>query len=268
MKLHHALAVSVLLAAVVCLTPGAGAHYCVNVANVVTLSGPCGFPCPYDWQYHHHTAVFADGSVASCESSPGCWECYCLDQPVHWYAMGTGAGGNFTTHGVEFVGGAVLVMDTNTGDCGTDPARRDGDYDWGVGGGFFGYGDWARDPDCNYLLNVHGPNVVVNDVVFGSAIAFVTAENDRDGPTKIWNPVTETYVCETDGSIRPGDPAENPTADPDDCVSEVFVGVGATCGEGGGDGGYWVVLMGTFVDEADGGVALSNPPTTGTITAF
>ena len=239
--------------------PSVAAHGCVG------LSGSCGVPCPYDGRYHDHTEVDV-GGVRHCRYPD--WDPPCPDQPTHTYEGAGGFAANASSHGVLIAAGYVLVKDTNTGDCGTGPADWDGDYDSGTGGAFFGHGAWASDPDCNYRLNVHGPNVAVNDVVFGNAIAFVTAENDRDGPTKIWNPATETWVCETDGSIRPGDPAENPAADPDDCVSEVFVGSGTTCGSGGGDGGYWVVLMGAFGDEADGGVALSNPPTTGTITAF
>lgn len=250
--IRFCVALTLILVASVHVPMGA-AHWCVGP------SGSCGVPCPTGW-YHDHTEI---GLVSVARCTYPYYPPYCPDQPVHSYGMGTGAGGNYSTHAVEFTAGTVLVTDTNTGDCGTGPAGWDGDYDWGVGGGFFGHGQWAWEPECNYFLNAHGPNVVVNDAVFGISIAFVTGENDRDGPMKIWNPATGTWVCETDGSIRPGDPDEDPTADPDDCISEVFVGWGTTCGEGGGDGGYWVMLLGAVVGEGE-----TWPPTTGTITAF
>ena len=194
----------------------------------------------------------------------------CPDQPVHTYGAGGSAGGRSATvtGGDDFGVGVVTVTDTNTGDCGTGPAGWDGDYDAGVGGGAFGYGAWAQDPDCNYLLNIHGGNVVVNDVVFGNNIGFIVGEDDQSGPVKVTDPNTGVVVCETSGSISPcSSTGCDPTDDPDDCLSQHYVGTGSTCGSGGGDGLYWVFLDGVFVDEA-GSVNAGNPPSTGTITAF
>lgn len=240
--------------------PSGEAHTCIG------WEGDCG-PCPYYYyEYHEHVEVDASTvppTVTRCRSVYSS----CYPEYIHRYVAGGMASSDAASVAIpDFRAGGVLVANMNDRDCNWDGIAFDwdGDYEVGVGGGFFGWGAWADEPICNYWLNVHGREVAVNDVVYGSSITFVVAENDRDGPTKIWNPATQSYVCETDGTIRPGDPAENPAADPDDCVSEVFVGVGATCGEGGGDGGYWVVLIGAAVGEGDS----ANPPTTGTITAF
>ena len=216
------------------------------------------------------THADATGSCATTRvDAPGSLN-PCPDQPVHTYGSGGSAGGQSAsaTGGDDFGVGIVTVTDTNTGDCGTGPAGWDGDYDSGVGGAAFGYGAWAQDPDCNYLLNVHGPNVAVFDVVFGSAIGFVVGESDQGGPIKVIDPETGAVVCETDGSISPcpdNDPTQcGPTDDPDDYLTEPFFGEGVNGGTGGGDGLYWVFLSGFFVDET----TPSNPPTAGTITAF
>ena len=196
----------------------------------------------------------------------------CTDQPVHSYGSGLAAGGRSATvtFGRAVGTGAVTVADTNTTNCdpaNPAPADWDGDHDAGVGGAFFGYGAWANDPDCDYDLNVHGPNVVVNDALFGSFITFVTGEDDQSGPLKIQNPVDGSWACDVSGAITPGLPLD-PATDPDDCLSQPYLGVGATCGSGGGDGGYWVFLHAVFVDENPAQVDVRNPPTTGTITAF
>ena len=202
----------------------------------------------------------------------------CPDQAVHTYGIGAGAGGNSATAQTgEFGVGFVTVTDSNTSECDGDPnttADWDGDMETGVGGAFFGYGAWAEDADCNYALNVHGPNVAVNDVVFGSQIGFVVGEDDQGGPIKVQDPVTLEWTCTTSGSITPcpdNDPSQcGPTDDADDCLTDRFVGTGSTCGTGGGDGMYWVFLDGVVVAEASAEVLglANNPPTTGTITAF
>ena len=196
----------------------------------------------------------------------------CPDQSVHTYGQGGAVGGRSAavTFGQAIGTGLAQVADTNSTDCDPTnpaPADWDGDYDAGLGGAFFGYGPWAEDPDCDYDLNLHGPNVAVNDVVFGAFITFVTGEDDQGGPIKIQNPLDGSWTCEVSGSITPG-LVTDPSADPDDCVSAPFLGVGATCGTGGGDGGYWVFLHAVFVDENPASVDLRNPATTGTVTAF
>ena len=210
------------------------------------------------------------------EFTPSSPHPYCPSEPTHTYGTGGSVGGrSATVTGGDDVGvGLVTVTDTNAEDCNGDGIAGDwdGDYDGGVGGGAFGWGPWADEATCNNAFNVHGPNVAVNDLVFGSAIGFVVGEDDQAGPVII--PVDEDndgtpdgYVCETDGSITPGDPTTDPTADADDCLSEHFVGTGATCGTGGGDGLFWVFLDGAAVEE-NGGVGVGNGPTAGTITAF
>ena len=256
---------SMVVATVLPLSP-VSAHPCVTAFSSPSCDGAW---CP-PWAHHAHTNLIPP---QHCSSRPISGPC--PDQPVHNYGAGGSAGGRSATvtGGDDFGVGVVTVTDTNTADCGTGPAGWDGDYDWGVGGGAFGYGAWATDPDCNYLLNVHGPNVVVNDAVFGSNIGFVVGEDDQGGPVKIpvdadGDGTPESVVCETSGSISPcSSTGCDPTDDSDDCLSDHFVGTGFTCGSGGGDGLYWVFLDGFFVDE-NGGVSAGNPPTTGTITAF
>ena len=166
--------------------------------------------------------------------------------------------------GTETLVGVAVVTDSNTADCDGDGIGGDfdGDYDSGVGGGFFGYGPWANEAVCNYGLETHGGSVVVNDAVFGSDVWMTVGAMDTNGPVIITDPVTGGTTCSTDGSITPGDPALDPTADPDDCLTDSQnlyrgVGTGATCGAGG-DGGYWVFLERWTLDNA---------PTSGTLTA-
>lgn len=195
----------------------------------------------------------------------------CPDQPVHTYGLGGFASGRSESVGYGAGSGTVAVTDTSTADCYPAdgvPFDYDGDYDSGVGGAFFGYGAWADDADCAYALNVHGPNVVANDALHQGDVWFVVGEDDQTGPAKVRDSQTGVTVCEVDGSINPcpdNNPALcGPTDDPDDCLTRPFQGKGATCGSGGGDGGYWVFLSGVFADET----GLGNPPTAGTITAF
>ena len=173
----------------------------------------------------------------------------------HTYGSGgsLGAGSDTVTGGDEVGHHTVIV----SGGC-----KRD----TGVGGGFFGYGPWADESICNYGLTLHGGTVNVNDFVFGSDIAFVVGADDTSGPAISVDPITGETTCATDGSVTPGDPATDPTADADDCLSNVYVGSGSTCGAGG-DGGYWVFLYEAFLTEGAGGVGSSNIPTAGTLTA-
>lgn len=295
-----ALLVTLALAAPLAPLPVASAHTCWWRAGLGTFppGEDCPIPCPNDGRYHRHSWAFIPGARLSddgqgndagfpgwvgenlndfgwlfgegCTGGPGSGSFNpCDDQLVHTYGLG---GAVFVAEqSVGAHGSAVSVQDTNLEDCnGMGPGAFDGDYDSGVGGGFFGYGQWAADPDCDFRLNAHGPNVVLNDVVFGNAVSFVVGENDRSGPVKVWDPVTGTADCETDGRLAPcpdNDPAQcGPADDPDDCISQVYVGMGETCGAGGGDGGYWVILgVGA---QTSGGIGLANPPTAGTIMAF
>lgn len=87
---------------------------------------------------------------------------------------------------------------------------------------------------------------------------------------KLQDPTTGAVFCETDGRLAPcpgNDPALcGPTDDADDCLSDVFTGAGFTCGTGGGDGGYWVILA--VHASVGNALAWSNPATMGTIAAF
>ena len=215
--------------------------------------------------------------LALCHNAPGAPDAlaalsYCPHPVPHSHSFGSGgsaAGRSDTvTGGDEVGGGAVTVSETNFEDCDGDgvPGDYDGDWETGVGGGFFGYGPWGNEPTCNYGLTLHGGTVYVHDLVYGWDISFVIGADDTSGPVVSVDPVTGETTCETDGTITPGDPTTDPTADADDCLTEVFIGSGYTCGAGG-DGGYWVFLYGTAVSEGPWGVGLSNPPTAGIITA-
>ena len=204
------------------------------------------------------------------EGGYGPYPCAHFSPHSHTYGGSSPSGTTLALHG-------VVVFDTNTADCDGDGLKDfDGDYDSGVGGGFFGYGPWANEPTCNYGLHTHGGTVVVNDVVFGSDIWFVIGADDTSGPSISVDPVTGETTCETDGSITPGDPTTDPTADADDCLTGVYTGSGSTCGAGG-DGGYWTFLTSIpcRVTYSPPGIRcdwleqlwLGNPPTAGTITA-
>ncbi|HWH09012.1 MAG TPA: hypothetical protein VNX21_07410 [Candidatus Thermoplasmatota archaeon] len=225
-------------------------------------------------------------------STGGLAENACIGQMVHTYS-GTLSNGNDRVASSEVtlmalytpnvaVGGArtVHVADSNTEDCngaggtplgGPDgtPFDWDGDHDTGDLGAFFGYGAWAEAPDpCGYHLNLHGPNVAVADFVFGSTVPFLTFEDDQSGPLMVVDPNTGDVTCVTDGIVS--------ASDPDDCISDAdpagpghqpYYGVGATCGAGGGDGGYWVVLLFPYFEERSGQWHMANPPVHGTIFA-
>lgn len=173
----------------------------------------------------------------------------CPPQPTHTYVAPGAIVVNSWTTGISTKLGEVTVVDTNLADCNGDgiPLDRDGDYDLGVGGAFFGWGPYAA--TCG--VNVHGPDVTVVDLVISPA--FEIAADDMDG-----SPIG--IDCLTDGIIAPG-------VDSDDCLTTPYAPgtAGRTCG-GGGDGGFWVILD-LFVDEKDLSVTLTPPPFMGTITA-
>ncbi|HWH09338.1 MAG TPA: hypothetical protein VNX21_09065, partial [Candidatus Thermoplasmatota archaeon] len=88
----------------------------------------------------------------------------------------------------------VSAVDTNGVGFGCPGATFDGDHDAGGGGGFFGHGAWAEDPDCGYDLHVRGPHVAVGDFAFN--VTFSVGEDDQDGPRKV--PVGGGVACVTD----------------------------------------------------------------------
>ena len=185
-------------------------------------------------------------------------ECASVSAP-HVYGAGGSAGGkSVTVTGSGDSGaGVVTASENNTADCDGDgvPGDFDGDYEAAGGGGFFGAGAWANEAICQYGLRTHGTAVTVTDVISPN-IAFLTGADDQQGPIVIPDPVNGGNICETDGSISPGDPTLDPTVDTDDCLSAVYINSGSACGTGG-DGGYWV-----FLSPCVG----SEPPTAGVIT--
>ena len=118
----------------------------------------------------------------------------------------------------------------------------------------FPYGSWAGHSDCGYEVAGWGSNVAANDLVFGSSVAFVLAEDDQAGPIMIQDPVTGTWTCWTNGVIAPDH-------DLDDCVSPVYVGTGTACGTGGGDGKVHAYCVSSFANPP-GGYAHRPCPTT------
>ncbi|HWH08577.1 MAG TPA: hypothetical protein VNX21_05210, partial [Candidatus Thermoplasmatota archaeon] len=124
--------------------------------------------------------------------------------------------------------GAVVVTDSETGDCDGDGIAFDwdGDLDIGVGGGAFGHGPWAE--HCGFHQEAAG-SVTVNDLAFGKTVVFVTGSGD----TNSWvaDPVTGENTCLTDGFISPSTDPEG-----DDCLSTADKGTHAVVCPGGGDG--------------------------------
>ena len=171
----------------------------------------------------------------------------CAATPApHVYGLGGSTNGHVrtVTAADDLAAGVFWVTDTNGLDCNADgiPGDFDGDYETGNYGAFFGAGPWANEATCAYGLRTHGTAVTVTDILSAN-IAFVTGADDQSGPIVVPDPVNGGFICETDGSVTPGDPATDPTADADDCLSTVFVNTGSACGFGG-DGGYWVFLAG------------------------
>ena len=248
--------------------PMASAHVCVDGL----LNPPCSPDCTGGPVGTLHIHLLASG-IDACAGSAGESDPYAHcphDSPhSHTYGSSGGARGRSRTLGNgESGSGSTTVYEFNTMDCNGDglPWDFDGDYETGSGGAFFGHGPWADEIICGYGLRTHGDTVTVNDVVFGGNVAFIIGADDTSGPVIRVDPVTGETSCSTDGSITPGDPTADPNADEDDCLTEVYVGSGKTCGHGG-DGGYWVFLVTTGVDEGAGGTGASNPVTAGTITA-
>ena len=199
------------------------------------------------------------------------WDPFCPHGPNHSHTYGlggsVGARSDTATGGDEVGAGVVTVQETNANDCNNDgiPGDYDGDWDTGIGGGFFGYGPWAHEPTCDYGLTTHGATVTVTN--FGWDVAFVIGADQTAGPTISVDPIDGSISCSTDGNIEPCSATNpSPTCGPSDCLTTTFFISGTTCGAGG-DGGYWVFLSGAFVSEGSGGVAVSNPPTVGVITA-
>lgn len=198
-------------------------------------------------------------------AAPGA-QAECFPESTHTYTWGPSAAWETEPFGEGLVLGGVYVFDSMQQDCDGDGVRDpDGVYDAGFGGGFFGFGPWADESICDYGLRPHGANVEVLDHVHGPNVHFYIGADDTAGPVITTDPVTGETRCETSGAITPGDPADNPLFDADDCLSPLYVHVGATCGAGG-DGGYWVILM-EVVKETSQQVFVSNPPVQGTITA-
>ena len=192
---------------------------------------------------------------------------------AHTYGSGGSTGARSDSASAGRTAGVTTVSDNNVLDCNGDGIGGDfdGDYEASLGGAFLGYGPWADEPICNYGLRTHGGTIVVSDLVFGPAVQFVIGADDTSGPVISTDPVTGETTCETDGAITPGDPTQDPTRDADDCLTPVINGAdtdgaGTTCGAGG-DGGYWVFLLGARVHEGGTGVTVNNPATQGTITA-
>lgn len=139
----------------------------------------------------------------------------------------------------------ISVADNNLTDCDGDgtPGDADGDFEFGMGGAFFGAGPWANEATCQYGLKVHGLDVTVTDLLVADVL-FITAADDMNGPLVISDPINGGNICETDGVISPGEASttsDDPTADHDDCKSHKRKNTGKACGTGG-DGGYWVFL--------------------------
>jgi hypothetical protein len=199
--------------------------------------------------------------------------CPHMSPHAHTYGSGGSTGARSDSASAGRTAGFTTVSDGNTVDCDENgvPGDFDGDYETGTGGAFFGYGPWADEPLCGYGLRPHGSTVTVYDTVFGHDVQFTIGADDTSGPVVNTDPFTGETSCETDGAITPGDPSQDPTRDADDCLTPVIDGgdtngEGTTCGAGG-DGGYWVFLIGARVHESATGVAVNNPATQGTITA-
>lgn len=185
----------------------------------------------------------------------------CPPDAIHTYvaASRVGAGSTVLFNGGEVGAGQGNVVSSNP-DC-------PGELDLGAGTGFFGYGPWADEPICDRGLHVHAGHVQVIDFVLGSRVPFVLGEDDQAGPVIVTDPETGATACETSGSITPGDPTVDPLADADDCLTPVYHGAGSTCGSGGGDGGYWVFILGAHLREEHGNPTLHAGATGGFIAA-
>ena len=262
------LGMMVALVAMAAPLPMASAHICLD--NVPGLECVPGVSCddPPAGTFHAHILTSPGDGDCIGWAPDGSNHCPHASPHAHTYGTGGSAGArsDTVTGGDEVGAGIVTVFETNPLDCDGDgiPGDYDGDWETGVGGGFFGYGSWATSPICNYGLTVHGGAATVLDSnpLVGNNVAFVIGADDRDGPVISTDPVTLETTCSTSGSITPcpdNDPNQcGPTDDPDDCLSDVYVGSGTTCGAGG-DGGYWVFLNGVLVTESGGILAICGP---------
>lgn len=215
-------------------------------------------------------AVLVSAHTSACAFFPA----------AHTYVLGAAYAGNDAIGEKSTVSayGTVVARDGNVADCDNDGILLDydGDLEQGLNGAFFGYGLWAYEPNCQYDLKTHGATVTVtgttlppNPVVQG--IAFVTTADDTQGPIIIEDPTNPGFfICVADGIVTPGDPTVDPTADADDCISQIYVtpATGTACGAGG-DGGYWVTLLdvNAIARTAPPDLAATNVPLTGTISA-
>lgn len=173
------------------------------------------------------------------------------------------AGGSFAMQEVR-VGDSNLAEDCDPADGA--PGDFDGDYDLGDHGAFFAAGPWADETICDYRLARWRLDPTVEDDAY-AAVPFVVGADDTSGPTILPDSESDTATFLTDGTILPGDPAVDPSADPDDCLTPVYFGHGTTCGTGG-DGGYWVILLESYAVVREGSLASSCGPchAAGTIT--
>ncbi len=160
--------------------------------------------------------------------------------PVHANTRCPGA--NQPTHIFLAQGGTqfsdtVTIVDTNTTDCNGDsnPRDFDGDYDLGIGGGFFGSStQWDVTAGCGYDLNVHATTGLAVSTT-GLVAAGSVGVDDTTGPTVVTDPSGATLSCQVDGTVTP-------ETDSDDCLAP-FVGAwAAPCGGVGGDDGYWIFV--------------------------
>lgn len=166
----------------------------------------------------------------------------CPAQPLHTYVMESPPGWEDTQTGISRVVAAVVVWDTNVADCDGDGRVPDfdGDADAGVGGAFFGYGRWADEPVCRYGLNEHPNGASVLSLPSHLTVYFIGAD-DTLGPRVVADPDDPGDLdCFTDGTI-------SPDTDLDDCLMGPYQWPeeGRGCG-GGGDGGFWVIILATY----------------------
>ncbi|GEM_PF-6075526 len=161
---------------------------------------------------------------------------------------------------------------TSARDCGSGTDTDfTGEYDTGIGGGFFGATD-VYDPDCGYDLAVHASTGMVTDpfaALVDSSPRGAYGVDDVEGPTPLPNGETVPQGLVSDGAPYAGngcvtDGTITPETDPYDCLNDFTpYGVGQStwepgpCLSFGGDGGYWL-----FVDSriAMDGLSIQDNP--------
>ncbi len=163
--------------------------------------------------------------------------CPSASQPTHSYGAPAVLGAS--SHGLResATGGSATVQDTNVADCNGDsvPNDFDGDYDYGVGGAFFGDSSvWDGSDNCGYDLNVHATTGTASSPTTSGTFGV----DDAEGPVVITDPHTgATVSCQSDGSITPD-------TDANDCLS-AWTGSwspGSCYYSVGADDGYWLFL--------------------------